>query len=219
MRPNNPTNEPRHDGDDSDETIDLRSYVAVAWRRKTVIAILTALCGVVVLIGDLMAPATYEATARLLVSASKTGTGNQIAEALSVDSFRALDVATFRALVHNQAVAASVVAEFGLGAPRYSLTPLMLLDRCLKVEIVPDTNIIELTVSLPEPQAGVEGRQRLCDGDRVAVPAFEPAGRHLRAGDRGDAGHAGARAPGPGRSAATRLQEEITGRAVEEGRG
>ena len=80
----------------------------------------------------------FEASAVLMVTASKTG--EQVATS-------GLDVRNFRAFVQNQTLAAEVIKEFGLRT-----TPQRFLDNNVNVQDVRATNLLTVSVTAPDPQ-------------------------------------------------------------------
>lgn len=129
-----------HDIDDDE--IDLMQYVLTIWRRKWLIVGVAGMCAAVVLGIGLVSPRTYEATVSLIVTPPKTGAAGELSPAVSV--------ATFRSLVDNRTLAAQVVGEFKLNAAPFRLTAQRFLEQCVTVENVRDTNVVTITVRLPD---------------------------------------------------------------------
>jgi len=96
------------------------------------------LAGVVAYGVALLLPPRFEATATLMVSASKTG------DAVAPQS----EARTFRAFLENQSLADQVVKEFKLGAQPYGLTPQYFLDHSVDVRELRGTSLLTLSVTL-----------------------------------------------------------------------
>ena len=129
----------RHDEDDAE--IDLSRYVGVLWRRRVVIGLVTAVCGLLTFLSSLRSTPTYEATAQLVVSQSKVAEGPNAA----------LSMANFKVLVDGQSLAAQVLREFNLDKAPYNLRLSSFLGEHVVSEIVRDTNVIAVKVRLPDP--------------------------------------------------------------------
>jgi uncharacterized protein involved in exopolysaccharide biosynthesis len=129
---------------------ELRPYVdIIAARYQSILAALLvgAIAGFVY---GWTRPPRYEATATLLISASKIGTD-------------ATPVTTpgVRAFVMNKALVAQVLKEFGLDGPPPRLDPLQFITDHLSVEEVAATNLVRVRVWLREPELAARVVNRL----------------------------------------------------------
>jgi uncharacterized protein involved in exopolysaccharide biosynthesis len=155
---------PQQDAPDPyDDELHPMEYVLVLWRRRWLILGATLLCGLAAFTAGKLSPPVYEASVKLLVAQSKTVGAGEIAPVVSV--------ATFRALVENQSLAAQVVSEFKLDQPPMRMTPESFLRGALSVETVRDTNVVVLRVRLPSKDLPSKVANRL------AVLAVELAAR------------------------------------------
>jgi uncharacterized protein involved in exopolysaccharide biosynthesis len=133
--------------------VELIDYIHVlVSQRILIVAIILA--GAVV--GAVVTPfmtREYDATVSLLVSVPKVG------DAQAVDP----SVPTYRALIMNRGITRTVLDEFGLREPPYSLTWEAFLRDHLSVDPVIDTNIVEVTVSMRDPQLAAEIANKIAD--------------------------------------------------------
>ena len=143
-----------HDTDDDDE-IDLMRYALTIWRHKWLVVGMAGACAAVALGLGAVSPKTYEATVSLIVTPPKTGAAGELSPAVSV--------ATFRSLVENQTLAAQVVREFKLDRAPIGLTGRQFLDGCMTIENVRDTNVVTITVRLPDPALAAKVANRYAD--------------------------------------------------------
>jgi polysaccharide biosynthesis transport protein len=134
---------------------DLLGFALVIWRGKWIVAAVGALCAAVALAIGLTTPRTYEAVARLVVTPPKTAIAGDVAPAISM--------ATYRALVENQSLAAKVVAEFKLGAAPYKFTADVFLRDSVSIETLRDTNVILIKVRLRDAKLTADVANRLAN--------------------------------------------------------
>jgi uncharacterized protein involved in exopolysaccharide biosynthesis len=149
-------NEPQMPPERSDELydqVDFAHYASLLWRYRLPIVLITLVCGLAAFTMSLLSPRSYEATVKLVVTASKLGAANESAPTVSV--------ATFRAMVQNQAIAANLIEEFGLNRPPHEMTPSDFISQCVAVESPRDTNIIVVTVRLWDPALAAKVANRL----------------------------------------------------------
>jgi protein tyrosine kinase modulator len=140
---------------DDDDEIDMMQYVLRIWRRKWLVASIAGVCAALALGIGAMSQKTYEASVSLIVTPPKTGAAGEISPAVSV--------ATFRSLVENQTLAAQVVREFKLDAKPLALTGRQFLEGCVTIENVRDTNVVTITVRLPDPALAAKVANRYAD--------------------------------------------------------
>ncbi len=130
---------------DDDREIDIGRYLFAIWRRALPIACVAVVCAV---IGFAVASAgrvTYQSTAQLVVNRSKVG------DNAAYNSQFPVNIASFKAMLNNQSVAAEVIRQFGLDKAPYGLTVSTFLGGVLTTQIVPETNVITVTARLPDP--------------------------------------------------------------------
>jgi len=116
----------------------LAEYLHALWRFRWLLVGGSVVAAVVAYLIALTLTPRFEASAVLMVTASKTG--EQVATS-------GLDVRNFRAFVQNQTLAAEVIKEFGLRT-----TPQRLLDNNVNVQDVRATNLLTVSVTAPDPQ-------------------------------------------------------------------
>jgi polysaccharide biosynthesis transport protein len=139
----------------SAEEANLVKHLLVLWRYRFLVVAGTLLCGLAAFVWGEVTPPTYEATARLIVSAPKMGAANETAPAVNVG--------TFRSLVENQSLGARIVEEFGLHKPPHEITPDIFITRCVKVEGIRDTDVIVVKVRLWDKQLAARAANRLAE--------------------------------------------------------
>jgi uncharacterized protein involved in exopolysaccharide biosynthesis len=150
------TREPRQSARDiDDDEIDLMQYVLAIWRRKWLVVAGATVCAVVALGIGIASQRSYEATVNLLITPPKTGAAGELTPTVSI--------ATFRALVENRTLASQVVAEFKLDAAPSNLTAQRFLQQCLTIENVRDTNIVAITVRLPDGRLAAKVANRFAE--------------------------------------------------------
>ena len=117
----------------------LADYLQALWRFRWLLIGGSVLAAAIAYVVSLTLTPRFEASAVLMVTASKTG--EQVA------SGTGLDVRNFRAFVQNLTIAADVIKEFGL-----QVTPQRFLDDNLVVQDVRGTNLLTISVTLSDPQ-------------------------------------------------------------------
>lgn len=115
------------------------------WGRRLLLIVLTLMGALGGLAAGLRAPRTYEAQTVLGVSQSKLDetTGGQPADAL---------LGTFRSILTSQAIAREMVGDFRLNQPPHDMTAAQFLVRAITVEAIPSTTLLNLRVTLADPQ-------------------------------------------------------------------
>ena len=116
-------------------------YVLALWRHRIALVVLTLACGLAAFLASWRTAPVYEASAQLVVSQSKVG---------ELTNQPTVSVATYKAMLDNQSVAAEILAEFGLDKPPYALTVSAFLAGSVTSEIVRDTNVIDVKVRLTD---------------------------------------------------------------------
>jgi uncharacterized protein involved in exopolysaccharide biosynthesis len=114
----------------------LADYLHALWRFRWLLAGGSVLAAVVTYMIALTLTPRFEASAVIMVTASKTG--EQVASGL--------DVRNFRAFVQNQTLAAEIIKEFAL-----NLTPQRFLDDHVNVQEVRGTNLLTVSVTASNP--------------------------------------------------------------------
>ena len=127
----------RRAGNDSLGDSPLAEYLHALWRFRWLLVGGSIVAAVVAYLIALTLTPRFEASAVLMVTASKTG--EQVASGF--------DVRNFRAFVQNHTLAAEVIKEFGL-----KTTPQRLLDHSVNVQDVRATNLLTVSVTAPDPQ-------------------------------------------------------------------
>jgi len=139
--------------DQYDDDTGLREYLLVLWRYWWLLLGLSILCGVVVFLLGRRSALVYEATVKLVVAPPKTVQVGEVVPAISV--------ATFRAMIENQSIAAQLVKEFRLDAEPMRMTPQRFLSSALTVETPRDTNVVILRVRLASQDLPAKVANRL----------------------------------------------------------
>jgi polysaccharide biosynthesis transport protein len=111
----------------------LAHYLDALWRFRWLLVGGSVLAAVVTYVIALTLTPRFEATAVLMVTASKTG--EQVASGL--------DVRNFRAFVQNQTLASEIIKEFALNT-----TPQRFLDDQVNVQDVRGTNLLTVGVTV-----------------------------------------------------------------------
>jgi len=152
----NPPHPPVNAGDTfPDDEIDLTKYVLGLWRYRLLVVLGTLLCGAAALVSVALAPRSYEATAKLMVSPPKTGAAGEVGSSVSM--------ATFRSLIENQSLGGKIVEEFGLNKPPHGVTATELMTRIVAVEVVRDASVILVRVRLWDPELAAKVANRLAE--------------------------------------------------------
>ena len=152
----NPPHPPVNAGDAfPDDEIDLTKYVLGLWRYRLLVVLGTLLCGAAALVSVALAPRSYEATAKLMVSPPKTGAAGEVGSSVSM--------ATFRSLIENQSLGGKIVEEFGLNKPPHGVTATELMTRIVAVEVVRDASVILVRVRLWDPELAAKVANRLAE--------------------------------------------------------
>jgi len=152
----NPPHPPVNAGDTfPDDEIDLTKYVLGLWRYRLLVVLGTLLCGAAALVSVALAPRSYEATAKLMVSPPKTGAAGEVGSSVSM--------ATFRSLIENQSLGGKIVEEFGLNKPPHGVTATELMTRIVAVEVVRDASVILVRVRLWDPDLAAKVANRLAE--------------------------------------------------------
>ena len=152
----NPPHPPVNAGDAfPDDEIDLTKYVLGLWRYRLLVVLGTLLCGAAAVVSVALAPRSYEATAKLMVSPPKTGAAGEVGSSVSM--------ATFRSLIENQSLGGKIVEEFGLNKPPHGVTATELMTRIVAVEVVRDASVILVRVRLWDPDLAAKVANRLAE--------------------------------------------------------
>ncbi len=136
-----------------DEEVSLAEYMAELWQHRLVlvgIALLTA--AIALLIGLNRAP-VYQATSRLMVSQSKIG--DQASSSVSVG--------TYRAMVNSQTLVLKVITDLGLTGPPHNLSVTRVMEAHLQVDVLPDTQVIQISTRLGDPAQAAAFANRLAE--------------------------------------------------------
>lgn len=136
-----------------DDSIHLMSLVLTVWRwRWWVLAATLVTAGAAFGIG-LKTPPTYEATVKLVVTQPRPPSPNE--------AMPAIGVATYRALIENQSLAAKVIKEFKLDGAPWRMTPEDFLEGRLSVETVAESGVVMLRVRMPSADLAARVANRL----------------------------------------------------------
>ncbi len=141
---------------DGDE-IDLALYAAGLWRWRYVIAAVTLACGIGAFLFARLTPPTFEATVQMIVRPPATGSrgresGSDATDVSVASMGQGMGVAEYRALLDNDALAAQVLDEAGRSQPGASWLTRDSLRNRFVIDTVPDTNILVVSVRMPEPR-------------------------------------------------------------------
>ena len=136
-----------------DEEVSLAEYMGVLWRFRLPLLALTLAAGVVAFFISRGKEPVYLANSKLIVSQSKIGDQSTLS----------ISVGTYRAMVENQSNVLRVMNELGLTGPPYRLTVSRMIDRHLQVDMLPDTNVIEVSARLNDPTLAARFANRLAE--------------------------------------------------------
>jgi len=143
--------------------VDFREYVRIASRRwKIIFGSMFAAIAFAALLTALATP-TYSSSARLFVS---TAQGDST-QAYQGSLFSAARIGSYADLVGSREVSETVVDDLGL-----SLTPAELTDR-VSASVVPETVILEITATDPQPQQAQRIAQAVAEQISVLVSDLE----------------------------------------------
>jgi non-specific protein-tyrosine kinase len=129
--------------------MELRSYIAILWRRKWVIAVTVAVTVIIVVIGTLMATPTYVATTTLRVLTVTHGSVDWVEHDI-VYAERLMN--TYAEIATSRPVLEELVLRLGL-------------DKLpeIEVEIVPATELMQITVEDSNPILAREAANALAE--------------------------------------------------------
>ena len=143
------------------EEVSLAEYVLVLWRYRLPLLVVAVLAGILAFVVGWNRTPTYQASSKLLVSASKIG-----------DGIQSISIGTYQAIVNSQTLVAETMDELGLTKPPHSLSVSEVMQRNVTVQVIPDTFIIQITARLTDPAlaAGLANRmaERAVDASRRA---------------------------------------------------
>lgn len=135
--------------DGSQEILSLKDLLRIVYRRSWVIVLCTFVFTAMGLGYSLLQTPLYEATARLLLVTQdniRTSPGDPMSETETIQTLGE----TMAEAMQNRALAEKVVRDLELDK-----TPQEVLDG-LNVEVIPNTNLIDISVRDPDPQAARE---------------------------------------------------------------
>ncbi|MDP9021777.1 MAG: polysaccharide biosynthesis tyrosine autokinase [Actinomycetota bacterium] len=135
------------------DTLDLRDYLAVVRRQKVLIAATVGIVVIAAMAVTLLQTPVYESTVELVVEPLGAAEQSALEQAL----FGKTELETQRKLVSSTPVAGRVVEELGLDT-----TPEELLEH-LRVNLLTETQILEITASHTDPEAAAEIAQAFAD--------------------------------------------------------
>lgn len=138
-----------------DEDVVLVDYLVALWKRGWVLLGAAVLFGLVAFSCGRTSPPIYEASVKMVVSAPKTIQVGEVAAPMSV--------ATVRAMIENQSLAAQVVKEFRLDAAPLRLTPQSFLSNALSLDTPRDTSVVVLRVRLANRELPAKVANRLAE--------------------------------------------------------
>jgi succinoglycan biosynthesis transport protein ExoP len=129
--------------------MELGAYLAILWRRKWVIAVTVAVTVTVVVMGTLMMTPQYEASATLRVMTATGGSADWVNyEVMYTDRL----MNTYVEIATSRPVLGELVRRLGLGKPPQ-----------IEVEILPDTELFQITVEDPNPIVAREAANALAE--------------------------------------------------------
>ncbi len=128
--------------------MEIRGYINILWRRKAIIILTAAVTLVVVAIGTYLATPVYEALSVLRVA---TSTGTQ---AISSVDYMYTDrlMNTYVEIATSRPVIIELIQRLGLNQPP-----------SIKAEIVPNTELIKITVEHTNPQIAATAANTLAE--------------------------------------------------------
>ena len=159
------------------DEVDLIDYLNVLWKWKWLIVGGTLIAAIVSFVLASRAPLTYEASVTLFLAPSK------LPGAFGTPSKPLVSPNTVEDLIREKSLAAEVIQHFGLDQSPHRVTVDSFVSRVLSAKRLGETNVIRLTVNLPDPQLAadaadllthkaVELTVRLGQGDTLATRSF-----------------------------------------------
>jgi uncharacterized protein involved in exopolysaccharide biosynthesis len=136
-----------------DEEVSLAQYMVVLWQYRIALLSIAAVAGIATLMISLTRAPVYQASSKLMVSPSKIG--DQPGAAVSV--------ATYQAMVKNQTLVLQVLTEMGLTGPPHKVRVMDFFQQQLQVEVLPETQIIQISVRLADPTLAAKFANRLAE--------------------------------------------------------
>lgn len=134
-----------------DDELDLKPYLHMLWRFRLFVIVLPVAAFVAAYLASRTMTPQYLGTAKVWVTSSKIGEESAVL----------LNVASFRPLLENRSLAASVVKDLRLDQPPYNITATAFVSDLLTVENLRDTNVLVITVRLPDPKLAADAANRL----------------------------------------------------------
>jgi succinoglycan biosynthesis transport protein ExoP len=129
--------------------MELGAYLAILWRRKWVIAVTATVTVTVVVIGTLMATPKYVASTTLRVLTAAGGSADWVDyDIMYTDRL----MNTYIKIATSRPVLGELVRRLGLGKPPQ-----------IEVEILPDTELFQITVEDPNPIVAREAANALAE--------------------------------------------------------
>ena len=142
QRPNTPP--------EYDEEVSLAEYLRVLWQYRLILAAVAILAVVATVLVDWNRTPIYQASSRLMVSASKIG-----------DTAVPVSMGTYQAMVSSQGLVTATLDELGLSKPPHAMTAAEVIGGALTVQAIPDTTVLQVTARMPDPQLAAEFANRL----------------------------------------------------------
>ncbi len=130
---------------------ELTDYLGILWKRRWLVLAGPLSAAVVVFVLGIASPRTYEATATLLVTASKIprpegeGAANP-----------GIAPETFESMIRNQSVAAQAVRQYGLDKEPSALAPQRFLETAVSVKTLRGTGLITVSVVLSDAKVAAD---------------------------------------------------------------
>jgi uncharacterized protein involved in exopolysaccharide biosynthesis len=132
--------------DDERQVVD---HVRLLWGRRRLVLACTLVGAVAGLAAGLFSPRAYEAQTILGVSQSKLDESQRGQPADAV-------LGTFRSILTSQAIARQMVRDFRLDQPPHRMTVAQFLVRAVRLEAIPSTTLLDLRVTLADPQVAAQ---------------------------------------------------------------
>jgi uncharacterized protein involved in exopolysaccharide biosynthesis len=137
---------------DREVSVEFDDYLDALWRARWPIAVVLGAAMAVAIVYSLLQPRLYEASSTVSIAQSKIGVGEQGPP---------IQVATYRPLFENRALAIKLIDEFNLDAPPHQLTASTFLSRALSVDEIRGTSLARVRVTLRDPQLAAAVATRL----------------------------------------------------------
>jgi len=133
-----------------EEEIDLREYINVLLKRKSVIILIFLIAVITAaLISFFFLKPVYEASTILMISKPKYQV--ELEPKIQTQFTPEVSLATYESLIKDREIEEKVITKLNLGQPPYELTPDS-LQKMITIESLKNTNLIKMNLQAGEPK-------------------------------------------------------------------